>query len=950
MDDNPIVAVLDSMGWDGTSIPVANEENRNLMESINSLMRQKELKALRVQEEEARLKSLKNHFHNSEEEIVENLKLLNGQRLLFASEEHSLKLAENEDAHFQKDIKSHYRELKEVNERQEVTQKDLSKMKKSIEHFDGEISWIKVALREWNEVTTRGDETNKLIERYCKQDASRANNLEAKRQLLQRSIVKQRERLVVCEEQQKSLENVLERTAQLYQQGNAERRNLIATWKEACLQMSQRERDIEEAERDLIYSREITKKKEKRAEDLNKNLENHGFRGKEIEQEIAELNVKISDDRSRLTNLTDALNLKVSEMESIKKSLASVGHELQRQRQKNRQWLNEKISKENLLIEWQNIYEDLSKRHEAFRSKKYNADERLRQLEELIEVEDRNIKILSGETGKLTNAIFKAHQHLSELQAEDKVKDMEIQGLEATIKRMKAFGKNQSTEIGRQTAILYHIDFEIQQTLSRIDNMSGKNVEMDTNCADKIYQQEELLSKKKKALMMLQSQISQIEESRKRLDYVYNCDALELEKMTNRLKETQLRCESGEKNIKRKTMANQEKLVEQSILKMKVQGLERQLENQSERKFNFDKHRLELEMAVNQRYLDIDAQRKLLNAKKKHLDEERQQMRAEIGDRSVKIETLKKRYELIEDVLRRNEDGTAMTPIQIRIRAAQEKQILLKEGNELNAKVLKAEADIKAMENTVRLINLANENYKKNFVTVEKDSPFVQELEHLQEVYFQLVRKLKNLRGNFVFKSDQLETLNGQKEAVERELEEAARIRSDKNDILMKIHKELLEQKVKLHRAEREMKQAYKAAKLKINDSDFLAIQDRDFVARELEEQNSSALQQLADLVDANPDLGPAVSKYLLDKGLSMPTSRAKSQISWKSDRSDNIDYRQVIKPTSLGSPASSISGKSGTAGPAIVMIDFPESAEAPTKTVSRKSSSKCSTQSRGQN
>uniref|UniRef100_A0A1B0CYR3 Coiled-coil domain-containing protein 39 n=1 Tax=Phlebotomus papatasi TaxID=29031 RepID=A0A1B0CYR3_PHLPP len=735
-------------------------------------------------------------------------------------------MSENEDSHLQKDLKTFYHELNEVNNRQEVTQKDLNRMKRCIEHFDGEISWIKEALREWTEVTARGEATNKLIERYCKQDASRANTLEAKRQLLQRSIMKQRERLVVCEEQQKSLENILERTAQLYQQGNSERRTLIATWKEACLQMSQREKEIEEAERDLQYSREITKKKEKRSEDLSGNLESHVAKGREIEQDIAELNVKISDDRSRLTNLTDALALKVSEMESLGKSLVSTSQELQRQRQKNRQWLNEKNTKDNLLIDWQNIYEDLSKRHETFRSKKYNADERLRQLEELIEVEERNIKILSGETNKLTTAIYKAQQHLSELQGEEKVRDMEIQGLESTIKRMRAFAGNQATEIGRQTAILYHLDFEIQQTLARLDNMSGKSIELDTDCVEKIQEQEEIYVRKHKTLILLQSQINSIEEGRKRLDYVFNCDAQELEKLTSRLKETQLRCESGEKHIRQATVANQEKLVDQSILKMKVQQFERQLENQSERKYNFEKHRLELEVAINQRFLDIQAQKKILVAKKKHLTDERQHLRAEIGDRSVKIENLKKRYQLIEDVLKRNEDGSAMTPIQIRLRAAQEKQILLKEGNELNAKVLKAEADIKAMENTVRLVNFANENYKRNFVTVEEDSPLLQELENLQDVYFQAVRKLKNLRGNLVFKADQLNTLNEQKESIERELEEIIRVKGDRNDVLMKIHKELLEQKVKLHRAEREMKQAFKAAKLRLNDSEFLAIQE----------------------------------------------------------------------------------------------------------------------------
>lgn len=36
------------------------------------------------------------------------------------------------------------------------------------------IQWAKTALSEWREVMTRGDETNKLIQKFCKQDVGKA--------------------------------------------------------------------------------------------------------------------------------------------------------------------------------------------------------------------------------------------------------------------------------------------------------------------------------------------------------------------------------------------------------------------------------------------------------------------------------------------------------------------------------------------------------------------------------------------------------------------------------------------------------------------------------------------------------------------------------------------------------------------------------------------------------
>lgn len=93
----------------------------------------------------------------------------------------------------------------------------------------------------------------------------------------------------------------------------------------------------------------------------------------------------------------------------------------------------------------------------------------------------------------------------------------------------------------------------------------------------------------------------------------------------------------------------------------------------------------------------------------------------------------------------------------------------------------------------------------------------------------------------------------------------------DTNDILMKVHKELMDQKVKHQRADRELKASIRSAKQKINDSDFMLIYEKYLNAKELEDRNTSALQQLADLVDNNLDMSPMVSSFLFEKGLSMP-------------------------------------------------------------------------------
>lgn len=59
----------------------------------------------------------------------------------------------------------------------------------------------------------------------------------------------------------------------------------------------------------------------------------------------------------------------------------------------------------------------------------------------------------------------------------------------------------------------------------------------------------------------------------------------------------------------------------------------------------------------------------------------------------------------------------------------------------------------------------------------------------------------------------------------------------------------------------------------------------KDLNLKELEMRNSSALQQLADMVDAIHGMGPVVSKHLYEKGLSIPQSaQMRSQTSHRSE------------------------------------------------------------------
>lgn len=65
---------MESMGWtDGSFIPVANEENRKIMEEINQMGKNKESKCSEAENMNFRVDNLGEHFKNTDEQIFQNL-------------------------------------------------------------------------------------------------------------------------------------------------------------------------------------------------------------------------------------------------------------------------------------------------------------------------------------------------------------------------------------------------------------------------------------------------------------------------------------------------------------------------------------------------------------------------------------------------------------------------------------------------------------------------------------------------------------------------------------------------------------------------------------------------------------------------------------------------------------------------------------------------------------
>lgn len=217
----------------------------------------------------------------------------------------------------------------------------------------------------------------------------------------------------------------------------------------------------------------------------------------------------------------------------------------------------------------------------------------------------------------------------------------------------------------------------------------------------------------------IKKELTVAEDTERRLRPMLVVNQAEHTELMNKLQNCQSDCEAGLRSIACNREKLHERLVEHSLLKMRVHQMAELFNKQMEKFYDLEQHKLHLQLAIDERLVDLSCQMELLSTKRKHLRLERDQLKADLNERRMKIGALKARFELTNELLGKNEDGTAVSAIQLKMETAQEKALLLDQGSKLNEKVLNAEADIKALENTLILLNFSNDKYKRKMGQVQ---------------------------------------------------------------------------------------------------------------------------------------------------------------------------------------------------------------------------------------
>lgn len=219
---------------------------------------------------------------------------------------------------------------------------------------------------------------------------------------------------------------------------------------------------------------------------------------------------------------------------ALRKTVQGESQKLSNLRNQNRQMLMEERDKETSLKAMIDECGVIKGKYEKFKGTNTDAQERLRQIEELIENENKNMKRIDDETARLSSALYRSEQQLKKLQDVEKNLMIESQALETGISRTHASCKSLEKELLRQTEVLYNVEYKIQHAEMRLATMHGSIDEEETARLDARREHlEQIFDDKMKADELMKTQIARTEEDMKKLSTNYQNSIIEYEKIVS---------------------------------------------------------------------------------------------------------------------------------------------------------------------------------------------------------------------------------------------------------------------------------------------------------------------------------------------------------------------------------------------------------------------------------
>nr|XP_022910929.1 coiled-coil domain-containing protein 39-like [Onthophagus taurus] len=717
--------ILEKIGWtNGFHVPIANAENQALEEEVKRLTDRKAKAKINFDDATAKCESMDKHLKYIKQESEQNQKLMTAYTQQIASERQRLIESKSQQERINQEMRQINKHIEDIEHRQSGKRADLAKTLAKIDKLKSETIWDVEALKAWEESLKKRDDDVDMLKKFSQEDTRRINELDTKRQLLEVEVCQKRDTVERMVAEVRNYEQMQDRTNKLFKQLEEERKALVIQWQDAVKNLRQRDEEIAKMNDDIMLTQAIIDERDAELRDEEKFLLNEKANNRKLEIEIEELNIFNSRLRLQLNEVTQSILTLGNDITTIKRTLASTALKLDQERQLVKEQEKTLATNEAKINGAAVINEELNNKLAEVLSKTLSSTERTKSLNDMIKVDEMMTKNLTTDIEKMLGIVYRSQIALEDLKEFAKRFDIEITGINVAKKKMQKQIKLKMNEVAAQKEMLYHVEYrknEMEVKIGNIENLNKDDEKTDI-LNEKIAELEEIFAQHNEVKTFLTGQVNRLDDEMRRLNTAISNDKAKLDTLKNKLQDEMLSFDGGLKQAAAAKLRAQQKQVEENMIRLKVNQLEKAISKEEHHIYDLQKFKLELDTSLKERQIEIATHQDILQAERRNLEESRSRLKADLSLRKIRIEQFQKKHHLALMALGKDDDGQPLSITHIKIREAQERYELQQEGDELDNKVKRTEKEILAMENTLKVVNMTNTVYRKSLEPFEEDN------------------------------------------------------------------------------------------------------------------------------------------------------------------------------------------------------------------------------------
>mmetsp|Transcript_91480 Transcript_91480/g.244969 ORF Transcript_91480/g.244969 Transcript_91480/m.244969 type:complete len:925 (-) Transcript_91480:135-2909(-) len=903
---------------DGEALPpFASEENKALDAEVKDKNRVVSKLDTSIAENSERVKIMTEHLHNVQQELVHTQGLQDAKKREVETEEHMKALAARQTGRLRAEIARLKGMGEEYQDRTNQIQGEIFHGNEKLDQFKLEMNWNQEELEQWALAARQKEEDEMTLQKYQRADDSKIRELTlAIERLTVENATKRKElEAEVTETQAAQIE--MDKTAEQFRQLHEDRKRLIQRWEEAVTSMKHRDSQLESLGHDFEENLKRKEGKEEKLKEKQKFLQESENENKKVETQITNTDRQLARIRIEHMNVKAGLQEFKDEVEILKNQLAAAATDQANRRHQLVVKCESLEHRKKRCTQLQDALQSTQKRLKDEQDQTRKKEESAAAAEQFHTDMENRKKEVDKKLKEVKEELFRESQQLYALRTEEATTLGEISGAQSATKNLQFQISRLDHERQRQEELLYAVDFQSQLQQRKVARVSGERTfEEKEEMTKKIEQLEKHLEDQKGLWNILSKQIKKQDAELRSANRHLAGTQKESEKMKVVMEELELQNEITNRTVANTMKDKEEVLVHHDVMKLEVKRLRGILAERTEQTFALENRKAQLQISMEEREKEIEVHQEVLKSSYRVSQEERHKLALELADRQKKIYNLKMKYETVMAKTAKDEGGEQHSQAYYVLKAAQAREELQRQGDELDAKIRKAEREIRALENTLSHLLQRNQKYKENFKQVDSKHAAEQEEKGMLEEQSRAANEV------LFKKKKQLGQLDKEYEEDERRHEEIVHHRQQLNDHIRdllqareNINNDLEEQRVKIERArngmQRAKQQAVEAGNLPDGDTREITVAELDVVVKVGQQETQALLQTVHDAVSRHSDVVPLLNSLLQEKGLPVPASSrpGSRQESRPESAASRRSSRQSSRPESARSSGAGSGG-----------------------------------------